>query len=86
MSAEILNVTAQVVRNASIVSKAKALATAHPIGAAAVATVTVGLAGWGTWKIGRSLFRGKSKPVQIAAAPVAAPQPAPVTPVAPAAS
>jgi len=84
MSTEIMNVTAEVVRNANFVTKLKGLATAHPIGALVVGTGTVALASYGAYKITRSIFGRKSAPVQIKAQ--VAPAPAPVVTPAPAAT
>lgn len=80
MSAEILNVTAEVVRNASIVVRAKNLANAHPIAAAAVGTATVGMAAFGTYKAVRHLIKRKTKSAVVVQAPKATVEPVDVKP------
>lgn len=77
MSSAIIEVTANVVRNATVVDKLKTLASAHPIGAAVAGGITVGLAGFGAYKLSRKLFKKKPEPVVVQPASTATVTPTP---------
>lgn len=58
-AAQTVNVAAQAVRNASLVARAKDIASAHPIGAVAVGVVAGGLALFGGYKLMQKAFTPK---------------------------
>lgn len=78
MSTEITTATVavgEVLKNASVVTKLKDVANAHPIAAAVVGVGVLGLATWGSWKL-LSGFIGKApteKVILVQAANPAAP-------------
>lgn len=56
MSSEMMQAAAETIKNANILSKAKDIATAHPVGAAVAGTVVAGLAVIGGYKVLSKLF------------------------------
>lgn len=65
MSSEVAVVVGEVVKNASILVKAKDIANAHPIAAATVGVVTLGLATWGTYTAFKAMFGSKEKEIIV---------------------
>jgi predicted DNA-binding protein with PD1-like motif len=83
MSTEITTATVavgEVLKNASVVTKLKDVANAHPIAAAVVGVGVLGLATWGTYKL-LSGFIGRSQPEKVILVQAPAPS-APATPAA----
>jgi len=71
MSGEIAVVVGEAVKNASVVTKIKDIASANPIAAASVGVVVLGLATWGSYKLLSSLIAKPEKVVVIQAVPAA---------------
>lgn len=69
MSGEIAVVAGEVLKNASLVTKAKDIANANPIAAAAVGVVVLGLATWGSYKLLTGLIGRPEKVVVVQAPP-----------------
>ena len=59
MSSEVATVVAEVVKNSSAINTLKNVASAHPIAAAGVGIVGVGLAAFGTYHLLRKTFGDK---------------------------
>lgn len=58
-AAAVVTVAAETLRNASILARAKDLASAHPIGAVAVGAVVGGMALFGSYKLLQKAFTPK---------------------------
>lgn len=71
MSGEIAVVAGEVLKNASVVTKLKDVASANPIAAASVGVVVLGLATWGSYKLLSSLIGKPEKVTVVHVAPVA---------------
>ena len=63
MSSEVTLVVGEVLKNASLVTKAKDIAAANPIAAAVVGTVVLGAAVWGSYKLLSGFIGKPDKPV-----------------------
>lgn len=61
MSAEMVNVAAEVAKNVSYVQRLKDLATAHPVGAVVAGTVVATVAVVGGYKLCTKMFGEKKK-------------------------
>jgi hypothetical protein len=61
MSAEMINVAAEVAKNVSYVQRLKDLATAHPVGAVVAGTVVATVAVVGGYKLATKMFGEKKK-------------------------